>query len=655
MAGAGMTQEWFTAAEMAALMGVSHQRLNQIVEERSWRARDAMRSDSNPNGTWKRGGGKNLYHLSLLPAPIRAKLAAQAAAPAAPDADRKAAKERLARDLAWSQYEKASDTAKDRAKRKLAALQAVGQLLLTGMSKDAAVRLIGAEQGFSAASYYGWEARVAGVAREDRLAYLMDRYTGRTADTDTCTPAAWDFLLADYLRPEALARPFEVCYRAMAGVAKAKGWTIPSCRTLARRLERDVPLVVRVLKREGIDALKRMFPAQERDRSAFHAMEAINMDGHVFDVFVRWPDGTIGRPCFLGIQDLYSNLMVGWRVDRSENKELVRLAIGDMVQRWGIPDYVYLDNGRSFASKWISGGSATRYRFKIKEEEPLGLLTELDVKITFVTPYHGQAKPIERAWKDFCATIATDPRFAGAYTGNSPTNKPDNYGETAVPLDEFLKVVAWGVHEYNSRPKRETAVCGGKLSFQQAFDASYAQAPIRKATQQQYRLWLLAAEGVTARKVDGSVHIEGNRYWAEFLSQHRGEKLVVRFDPQDLHADVHIYSLSGAYLGSAQCVEAAGFADVEAGRAHARARNAWLKAVKDMAKAEQRMTIQEVAALMPDVPEVPAQTVPASVIRPMFGSVGNAAIKADPVTDDQEQVLTNFSRAVAQLRLVENE
>jgi hypothetical protein len=231
--------------------------------------------------------------------------------------------------------------------------------------------------------------------------------------------------------------------------------------------------------------------------------------------------------------------------------------------------------------------------------------------------------------------------------------KPENYGSHAVPLEDFLKVVAWGVHEHNTRAGRDTKVCDRRMSFQQAFEASYAQAPIRKATAQQHRLWLLAAEGVKARDRDGSVHIEGNRYWGEFLTQHLGAKLVARFDPQDLHADIHLYSLSGSYLGSAPCVEAAGFADVAAARDHARKRNAWLRAVKETAKAELAMSIEEVAALMPNAPEAPPAPAP-SIIRPVFG---NTALKAAAVAqaDQQEEVLTSFSRAVARMRLVEND
>jgi hypothetical protein len=28
-----------------------------------------------------------------------------------------------------------------------------------------------------------------------------------------------------------------------------------------------------------------------------------------------------------------------------------------------------LDNGRAFASKWITGGANTRFRFKVREED----------------------------------------------------------------------------------------------------------------------------------------------------------------------------------------------------------------------------------------------------------------------------------------------
>ena len=43
-----------------------------------------------------------------------------------------------------------------------------------------------------------------------------------------------------------------------------------------------------------------------------------------------------------------------------------------------------------------------------------------------------------------------------------------------------------------------------------------------------------------------------NRYGADFLTDHAGERVVVRFDPDNLHNAVHLYRNDGRYLGEAE-------------------------------------------------------------------------------------------------------
>jgi hypothetical protein len=390
---------------------------------------------------------------------------------------------------------------------------------------------------------------------------------------------------------------------------------------------------LKVLKRKGQEALLRTFPAQERDKSALHALEAVNADGHKWDVFVKWPDGYEGRVMLVGFQDIYSGKILSYRLDRSENKEMIRLAFGDMIEKYGIPDECVLDNGRAFASKWLSGGIANRYRFKVKEEDPDGIMKQLGVTIHWATPYHGQSKPVERAWRDFAESIAKDLRLAGAYTGKNTTEKPENYGSKAVPFELFAQVVAEGVAKHNARVGRQSKIAAGR-SLDDTFAESYEKAPIRKATPEQRRLWLLAAESITAAKVDGSITMLGNRYWSEFLHEHRGQKLVTRFDPQNLQQDLHVYRLDGAYLGAAQCIEAVGFFDVDKAREHAQTRGAFVKAVKAKAKAELRMSLTEAAALLPQAEET--EPPESKVVRPVFRTSGNAALKPVPQDEGEE-------------------
>ncbi len=115
----------------------------------------------------------------------------------------------------------------------------------------------------------------------------------------------------------------------------------------------------------------------------FHALEAVNADGHKFDVFVEWPIGNetrIVRPVLVGFQDIFSGTILSGRIDISENKETVRLVFGDMVEKYGIPKLCYLDNGRSFASKWLTGGVPNRCRFKVRTRNLLASCCNLALK-----------------------------------------------------------------------------------------------------------------------------------------------------------------------------------------------------------------------------------------------------------------------------------
>src|SRR5690606_38912620 len=141
-----------------------------------------------------------------------------------------------------------------------------------------------------------------------------------------------------------------------------------------------------------------------------------------------------------------------------------------------------------------------------------GLLTSLGIRIHWALPFRGQSKPIERGFRDLCDTIAKHPAMEGAYTGNSPTAKPENYGSRAVPMERFVEIVAAGIAAHNARLGRRTETAHGR-SFDETFAESYAAAPIGKALPEQLRMAPLAAEQVRGDRRTGEVKLCGNRYW----------------------------------------------------------------------------------------------------------------------------------------------
>lgn len=630
--------EWFTLAELHALklpgLPKGEGSLDNYARA-NWRG--------NPE-TSRKVGGKTKpawqYHISLLPSPARSRLAVIHSAPANDDRDVEAD----IRDALWKRYDALPQEHKEACEVRLKVLIEVDRLVAAGLKVSDAIGAVTRLADVKKSAYYDWRSMVSGHERQDWKAALAPSYDTDSRHAD-CNPLAWEMLKSDFLRPE---KPgFSACYRRVAKVAKREGWAMPSDRALRRRLDKEVPREVQVLARKGRDKLKAIYPAQRRLRDMLHAMQAVNMDGHRFDVFVKLADGTITRVYLIALQCLYSGKYVGWRVSLSENWISVRLAIGDMVERYGIPDIITLDNGRAFASKWISGGTPTRYRFKVKEEDVDGVLTTLGVETRWTKPFSGQSKPIERSFRDLTDDIARHPRCAGAYTGNKPDAKPENYASRAIPFDEFVAHVNEQIAEHNAREGRKGGVCAGR-SFDQTFADSMAipSTIVRWPTAAQRSLWLLAAESIRTRKGNGEIHIFGNRYWSPALAGHAGEKVTVRFDPDDLTRDLKVYTPSNQLICDAPCIDDAGFYDAEAARQHEKKRGDYVKSVRAQKDAHARLTAAELAEIYAKAETAVPQPEPVkSAVTRLV--TGNLAVRADPApVASEEDFESSFSRAL---------
>ncbi|MGR3485513.1 MAG: transposase domain-containing protein [Paracoccaceae bacterium] len=612
MTAAHPTQVWWTASELAAsgLPNVpgTKQGVNQMASREGW--------GSDPERCRKRegrGGGAE-YRWDLLPRAARQKLLTQASVAAAPPSTEDMAAE--ARAL----YEALPETGKARAQDRLRIVGVAEAMQRTGVTKRVAVRETAAQETMAERTLWRWYEMIEGAEPGDWLFLLAPRHRAGTASPRrrTVDPAFMDLLKGDYLRLSGPA--FAACYRRVAKIASAKGIEVPPAHLARRRMNADVPEISRVLAREGTAGLEKRYPPQLRDHATLSAMEGVNADCHRFDVFVTWPgEATPSRVQMIAFQDLYSRKILSWRIDATPNKVMVMAAFGEMVDRYGVPRHVLFDNGREFANKWMTAGTATRFRFKVREDDPAGVLTLLGCRVHWATPGHGQAKPIERAFRDLAEDIAKDPRFEGAYVGNRPDAKPENYGSRAIPLDVFVPIVGELIEAHNARLGRLTPTARGG-SFDEAFAASYATSPVRKATEEQRRLWLMGQEVRKLHRDHARLSMFENAYWSPWMTSHAGEEVVVRFDPEELHAGVHLYAKDGAYLGRAECEEKVGFFDLEGAQLSARRRAAMRRAEKAALKATRPVGAREIAAELDALhgrDPAPA-TAEAKVVRPVF-------------------------------------
>ncbi|HEY6872916.1 MAG TPA: transposase domain-containing protein [Geobacteraceae bacterium] len=545
------------------------------------------------------------------------------------------------REEIWRAFGSKSQKQKDKALARFHAVNAFkARCYEYGMSEGEAVEETAKEYGFHPQSIRNWVRKAEGGVQADRVAVLVNQARGNREKVEF-TPEAWVSFKKDWLRR---GRPsIASCYRRLQAVARVNGWTIPIKRTLENWIKRELDPMVIKYRREGMEAVEKCFPAMKRNKEIFNVLEAVNGDGFELGVWADFGNGVIVKPIVWSWQDIRSSKILAWRIDVSENRELLRLATLDLITDWGIPKYFYLDNTRAAASKQISGGLPNRYRFKVKDDDPLGIIPMIGSELKYVLPASGRSKPIERVhgiggYSDFISL----PVFVGRGTKGRP-----------IPIDELEEVFRSFVNEINARPDRQGEAVKGK-SFDQVFNELYPEAIITKATEKQRKYCMCVAEVVMVSNADASVTLKAgkasfgeNRYWHEALTKYMGQKVTARFDPADMHGGIYVETLAGEEICFAEATHTGGFKDAAAGREVARAKGHFKKAVKAKAEAEERLTAAEARAQTPLVPE--PEKPPVGKVTRLLPNVNPGRKAALSNCTETDQDMDRFARAVGKL------
>ena len=471
-------------------------------------------------------------------------------------------------------------------------------LAFNGVSQNTGVR-VGTLRNW----YYGANGKPGAkdYDREDWLAALIPGHAGRCA-LAAIPPAAFDWYCGYYLtrrRPSAAE-----AYRRVSEVARAERWgPLPAADTFWRRLKREVSGPVIVLLREGEQALMRRYPPQRRDKRAFAAGEAVVGDGLKFDrLWVAFPDGEILNTATGWFwADLRTNYIAAFRLGKTENTDLFRLATYDLTGHFK-PRLAWLDNTMAAANKAMTGRAAGRRRFTDQPADPMGLLRQMDITPLFTHPDkimgNPGAKPIERSFGvgGLHDKVASHPDFI----------KRGYSKATAIPYEEFAAVVAEEVRRFNEQPNRQTPVCRGVLSFRAAFHESIKDTPLTCLSEAQRALLLLMPETVRVHGQRGEIALRAgrspmgrHRYYADALNAWQGQQVVAWYDPEALTRPVTVQTLAGRTLCRAEHQGDVAFHDMRAAREHSKNKQRWLKAQKRAAAAEVRMTELEVRAQYP--------------------------------------------------------
>jgi hypothetical protein len=512
------------------------------------------------------------------------------------------------KEALWERYEQAPDGLQQRATGRHEIVLAYFDLERAGVPHKNIIEQIGKRFGKGASKETVWRLRqtVLGQSPDLWLPLLLPRWKGNVSQAEL-SEEAWQWILHQWgttSKPALKA----VWRRAKIEEGPKRGWIVPSYDAVKSRID-ALPGWQHVMLRDGIKALQQMYPAQKRDYSLLQVHDIWVVDGRKADVFAEWEDGSVSRPILVPWMDVRSRKLLGYVIGKTESADLIRLAFKRATESTrAIPKEALMDNGRGFAGRLMTGGQKTRFRFKVKDEGIPGILTMLGVRVIWAMPGHGQSKPVEPWFKNI-AEREKSREFVGAYCGNRPEAKPEDFKGKAVPIAAYRNAVETEINAFNERAHRGHAM--NSRSPNQIYAALIDSAIVTQPTPQQLRLCLLAAENVRLTGKEQSVKIHENRYWSEELANlDPRTDYVARFNPEDASEPISLY-LGEKFLCTASPVSLTGFRDQQAAKDHARAHNQFKKARKAAAKATLDMNLAKAwDAENEDLAEPPASPAP---------------------------------------------
>lgn len=203
------------------------------------------------------------------------------------------------------------------------------------------------------------------------------------------------------------------------------------------------------------------------------------------------PAGKVFHLWLLGIEDVRSRYLVGYAIGSGLNSDLVRGAFLNAIKTTSriIPRTVQMDDGMENAAKEITGGTPWRRRGKVKDDEIIGLFPKLGIDVSWATLAHGQAKQVERLFGTLSQLVETRPEFWGAYCGNSPEARPEEWDMAkAVPLELVEAILREEITAHHNTPHRGQSM--NKRSPLQVYmdEGAKPGVPLRRITEPQVRI-----------------------------------------------------------------------------------------------------------------------------------------------------------------------
>lgn len=400
--------------------------------------------------------------------------------------------------------------------------------------------------------------RKKAALKADDLAGLIDNRGSWKKGTTTIPDVAWECFLSFYL--DEAQHPIMACYDYTEMWLKAEApqyLPLPSPTAFYRRVNIAIPKPLEIMGREGMKAFQdRCAPYIRRTYEGMASNEWWIADNHTFDVQTKSENGKLHRLYLTAFFDARSGIFTGCYVTDAPSSQATLIALRKGIMKYGIPQNIYVDNGREFLTFDV-GGLGHRQKKSTKDKfAPPPVFERLGIHMANALVRNAKAKIIERRFRDVKDRLS---RLFPTYTGGNVVERPERLKSVIknsdnVPTDyEFTQAVEDILTYYMNEKPYSGAVSSdnGKTRMQ-----VYRENLHEKRIASEFDLNLMLMRSTRSQKVGRrGVHltIAGEKvdyYNDELILNHLDESVYCRYDPEDI-STVRIYDLNDNYIMTA--------------------------------------------------------------------------------------------------------
>lgn len=354
------------------------------------------------------------------------------------------------------------------------------------------------------------------------------------------------------------APSFEYCWKITVSrfcSTKENISTFPACDAFLRRLRTKYSESQIFLYRYGYKKWSQKYAYYiDRDPSKVQAgrvwvCDHAQIDDLVISSKSRAKREKVLAPWYTGWRDFRTGKHLAWDLyEDSPNSDHILQTFYHAALEFGLPDIIYVDNGRDFRSKDVTGG---RKSSKLNTERARATMGLLGIKVIFAIPYSPQSKLIER---DFRKIKEWFSKMLPGYRGGNILERPEKLkGEIKsgklLSFEEFKPLLDRFVSEVlNKMPGK-----GKALKGQSPDDLWNSENPVPRTADKDSLM--LCCMRTSKSMVIGRHGIRDSEfgvvYFDEWLFKHPREKVYIRRDPRDFNEAWVFRAETDEYLGKA--------------------------------------------------------------------------------------------------------